>query len=97
MAEGMSEVSCKKQGRPRKSREGWASVNKRIYISDKTFNKWRGLRAERDLRGSLLFAYSSRANRIALLADSHGKSLICDLLCENRPCSHLVVIRETPV
>ena len=21
----------------------------------------------------------------------------CDRLCENRPCSHLVVIRETPV
>ena len=49
MAEGMSEVSHKKQGRPRKCREGWASVNKQIYISDKTFNKWRGLRAERDL------------------------------------------------
>ena len=51
MAERICEVSRKKQGlgRPRKSREGWASVNKRIYLSDNTFNKWRELRAERDL------------------------------------------------
>ena len=49
MAEGTCDVSRKKQGRPRKSSEGWSSVNKRIYISDKTFNKWRGLQTERDL------------------------------------------------
>ena len=65
MAERICEVSRKKQGlgRPRKSREGWASVNKQIYLSDNTFNKWKELRAERDLASgcSLLFAYSSRA------------------------------------
>ena len=51
MAERICKLSRKKQGLgyPRKSREGWASVNKRIYLSDNTFNKWRELRAERDL------------------------------------------------
>ena len=49
MVEGLCDVSCKKQGHPRKCREGWVSVNKWIYISDKTFNKRIGLRAERDL------------------------------------------------
>ena len=50
MAERICEVSRKKQGigRPRKSREGWASVNKQIYHSNNTFNKWRELRAKRD-------------------------------------------------
>ena len=45
------EVSRKNQGlgHPRKSREGWASVNKWIYLSNNTFNKWRELRAECDL------------------------------------------------
>ena len=33
---------------------------------------------------------SIKANRITA-------TVICDLLCENRPCSHLVVIRETAV
>ena len=49
MAEGMRNAIHKKQGHPRKCREGWASVNKRIHISDKTFNKWRGLRLEHNL------------------------------------------------
>ena len=50
MAEGICEVSrLKKQGHPRKCREGWASVNKRIYLSNNTFNKWRELGDERKL------------------------------------------------
>ena len=42
MAERICKVSRKKQGlgRPRESREGWASVNKWIYLSNNTFNKW---------------------------------------------------------
>ena len=48
MAERICEVS-QGLGCPRKSREGWASVNKWIYLSNNTFNKWRELRAERDL------------------------------------------------
>ena len=43
MAEGLCKVKCKKQGRPRKCSDSWASLNKQIYISDKTFNKWRRL------------------------------------------------------
>ena len=45
MAERICEVSRKKQGlgRPRKSREGWASVNKRIYLSDNTLTNGESL------------------------------------------------------
>ena len=30
-----------------------------------------------------------------VLTDCYLDQTICDRLCENRPCSHLVVIRET--
>ena len=33
-----------KVGRPRKYTDGWSSANKRIFISNSTFTKWRKLR-----------------------------------------------------
>jgi len=40
MAKELSKTGHKKQDCPRNCSEGW------IYISDKTFNKWRRLREE---------------------------------------------------
>ena len=81
MAEGICEVSSlKKQGRPRKCREGWASVNKRIYLSDNTFNKWRELRAERELASDnavacYLLTLHEQRKSLALQNESFGSAL----------------------
>ena len=38
-----------KRGRPRKYSYGWDNANRRIYISNEIFSKWRRLREERGL------------------------------------------------
>ena len=46
----MMEVMPKtKHGQPRKYSYGWDSCNRRIYISNETFVKWKMLREERIL------------------------------------------------
>ena len=46
----MAEGTCvTKRGRPRKYSYGWDSGNRRIYVSNVTFVKWRMLREERSL------------------------------------------------
>ena len=49
----------------------------------------------------MLFAYQLFSDKLCnfkeLCCFSSSSPSICDLLSENRPCSHLVVIRETAV
>ena len=44
-------------GRPRKFADGFVGVNKRIYITDETFSRWRSLRADLNLSTHDLLAH----------------------------------------
>ena len=45
----------------------------------------------------ILQAEYIKRNLILVNLASNDKIAKCDRLCENPPCTHLVVIRETPV
>ena len=50
-----------------------------------------------ELLSALLLSRLVASIEGALQPELQLDGTICDRLCENRPCSHLVVIRETPV
>ena len=52
----MAQLRSSSQGRPRKLVNGFVSANKRIYITDETFSRWRNLRADLNLETDNLLA-----------------------------------------
>jgi len=45
----LAKTTYRRVGRPRKHKDGWESVNKRICVSNETFLRWRTIRDERGL------------------------------------------------
>ena len=84
MAEGLREVKCKKQGRPRKSSDGCASINKCSRTSSSMSSE--ASRCGDESRDDL--SYTNK--NITFLTDSHGKSLDAPLAHQKNTPSYLL-------